>query len=121
MKKLLFLVSFVLIISTAGCTGGSTFSGSKTGNDKQFLVDFDVLSTTVDHKMQLSVGDEIDTSIDIKKGEVGIIVKNEKDTIAYRGNGLKNCNFTFEITEAGEYTFCITGFKTKGKVYFIKK
>ncbi|MDD4494692.1 MAG: hypothetical protein PHV32_10180 [Eubacteriales bacterium] len=120
MKKLL-IVLFALIIFAAGCAYSVTFSGSKTGNNKQFLVGFDVLNTTVDSKMQLTEGDKIKTAIDIKKGDVDIIVKNEKGTIAYQGNDVASCGFTIEIEETGTYTFYIKGSKAKGRVYFTKQ
>jgi len=119
MKKLL-IVMFALIVFVAGCDN-TTFTGSKTGNDEQFLVDFDVLNTTVDSKMQLTKGDKIKTDIDIKKGDVDIRVKNEKGKTAYQGNDVASCSFIFEIEETGTYTFYIKGSKAKGKVYFTKQ
>jgi hypothetical protein len=114
------IILSALIICIAGCDNNSTFTGSKTSNDDQFLVDFDLLSTTVNSKMLLSEGETIETTIDIKKGDVDIIVKNENGTIAYQGNDVENCNFMIEIEETGTYTFYITGFKAEGSVYFIK-
>ncbi|WP_303863842.1 hypothetical protein [Alkalibaculum bacchi] len=71
--------------------------------------------------MPLSEGETIETSIDIKKGDVDIIVENENGTIAYQGNDVESCNFMIEIEEAGTYTFYITGLKAGGSVYFIKQ
>lgn len=117
----LITISIVFLISFTGCeNNNATFSGSKTGNDKQFLVDFEVLNTTVDNNMPLTVGDSIDTSIDVKKGNVDILVKNENGTIAYQGNDVESGDFTIVIDEAGDYTFSVTGSKAKGSVYFIK-
>jgi hypothetical protein len=114
------IISSALIICIASCDNNQTFSGSKTGNDDQFLVDFDVLNSTVSSKMFLSQGKKIEATIDIKKGDLDIIVKNENGTIAYQGNDVENCKFIIEIEEAGTYTFYITGAKAKGHVYFIK-
>ena len=119
-RYILFIVLFALIISVVGCAKNTTFSGSKTSNDNQFLVDFDVLNTTVNSKMHLSEGKTIETTIDIKKGHADIIVKNENGKIAYQVNDVGSCNFTIEIEEAGTYAFYITGFKAEGSVYFIK-
>lgn len=117
----LILVLLILTISFAGCDNSkSTFSGSKTGDNTQFLVDFDVLNKTVNSDMDLLNGDNIETTIDIEKGKVDVLVKNENDTIIYQGNEVENGNFTLSITESGKYTFSITGHKAKGSVYFIK-
>lgn len=58
-KNVLLMLSFVLVICAAGCAEKTTFSGSRASNDRQFLVDFDVLNTTVDGKMHLSEGEEV--------------------------------------------------------------
>ena len=119
-SALLIMIMFVLIISVAGCTGNTAFSGSKTGNDNQFLVDFDVLNTTVNNKMLLSEGERIGTTVDIKKGRVDIVVENENGKIAYRGNDVESAHFGIVIEETGTYTFYVTGSKAKGSVYFNK-
>ncbi|MDD3172514.1 MAG: hypothetical protein PHF63_02400 [Herbinix sp.] len=114
-------ISIAIIIGLTGCNNSNTkFSGSKTGNDKQFLVDFDVLNSTVDNDIPLTVGEMVETTIDIKKGDVDILVENENGTIAYRGNDVETGNFTIIIDEPGTYTFYVTGSKAKGSVSFIK-
>lgn len=114
------LILSALIICIAGCNNNPIFSGSKTSNDNQFLVDFDVMNSTVNGNMTLLEGETVETTFDIKKGDVDIIVVNENGTIAYQGNDVETCNFMIEITEAGTYTFYITGFEAEGSVYFIK-
>ena len=119
-RKILFIALFALIIGITGCAENTTFSGSKTGNDHQFLVDFDILNSTVESNMCLSEGDTVETVFDIKKGILDIIVKNENGTIAYQGNDAESCMFTIEIKESGTYTFSITGRKAAGSVHFTK-
>jgi uncharacterized membrane protein YhfC len=119
-SALLVMILFALIIIVTGCTK-DTFSGSKTGNDHQFLVDFDVLNTTVDSKMPLLEGDRIGTTIDIQKGKVDIVVENEDGEFAYRGHEVESGRFTIEIQEAGTYHFVVTGTKAKGSVHFMKR
>lgn len=114
------IISSALIICISGCDNNRTFSGSKTSNDNQFLMDFDVLNSTVNSKMFLSRGEKIETTIEIKKGVLDIIVKNENGTIAYQCNDVESCKFIIEIEEEGTYTFYIIGSKAKGIVYFIK-
>ncbi|HOY88278.1 MAG TPA: hypothetical protein PLW63_04455 [Bacillota bacterium] len=116
----LIIISSALIICIPGCDNNQTFSGSRTSNDNQFLVDFDVLNSTVNSKMPLSKGEKIETTIVLLKGVLDIIVKSENDTIAYQGNDVESCKFIIEIEEKGTYTFYVTGYKAKGSVYFIK-
>lgn len=117
----LILVLLILTFSFTACSNSkSTFSGSKTGNNNQFLVDFDVLNKTVNHDMELLDGDSIETTIKIEKGNVDILVKNYNDTIIYQGNDVESGNFFLNITESGNYSFSITGQKAKGSVHFIK-
>jgi hypothetical protein len=87
-KIVLIVVLLTLVICEAGCTTETTFSGSKTGSDVQFLVDFDVLNIMVDSKMPLSEGDIIEMSAEIKKGNAEICVKNENGKVAYEADDI---------------------------------
>ncbi len=120
-KISLIIISIAFIIGFTGCdNSNSKFSGSRTGNDNQFLVDFEVLNSTLNNDMPLSEGETVETTIDVKKGNVDILVENENGTIAYQGNSVKNGAFMIDIEETGDYTFYVTGSNAKGSVYFIK-
>ncbi len=119
-KNILFILLPVLIFIISGCSGNAAFSGSKTINDSQFLLDFEAMNTTVSGKMNLSKGESVETVIDINKGEVDITVKNEKNRVAYIGDNIGCSNFTIKIEESGTYSFFVTGVKAQGSIYFIK-
>lgn len=114
------IVLVTLILCISGCDNNQIFSGSKTGNDHQFFVDFDILNSTLNSEMFLSEGDTVETNINIKKGDVDIKVINENDTVAYQGNDVGISTFMIEITETGTYKFYVTGSKAEGSVYFNK-
>lgn len=120
-KSVLSVLLLTLTFGLISCVDEVTFSGSKTANDHQFLVDFDILNTTVEATMVLVVGDKIDTAIEIESGDVDIEVKNGNGTMAYRGNDVSTGTFILTIEEAGTYTFTITGVKAKGFVHFVKE
>lgn len=124
MQKCSHLKEIVLIIliifSLTGCKNAATFSGSKTGNNNQFLVDFDILNTTVESTMDLIDGDVISTSVMIVKGSVDINVQNENGEVVYRGNDVESNEFSIDIHKSGTYTFSLTGRKAEGRVYFVK-
>ena len=119
-KNILFILLPVLIFIISGCSGNAAFSGSKTLNDNRFLVDFDVLNTTVSGKMFLYEGEAVKTIVDINKGEVDIVVKNENNRVAYRSDNAGCDTFIIKIEESGTYSFFVTGVKAQGSIYFIK-
>lgn len=49
-----------LIICIIGCENNQIFSRSKTSNDNQFLLDFDIMNTTVSRSMPLSGEEKVD-------------------------------------------------------------
>jgi hypothetical protein len=57
LRSAMLITLSALIICIAGCANNPVFSGSKTGNDNQFLVDFDAMNTTLKSDMLLSEGD----------------------------------------------------------------
>ena len=127
MKRKLLTISIILstVLTLSLCLSScgyssSKFTGSKTSNDNQFLADFDVLNSTISATLDLKAGESVDTSFEVNKGTVDILVKNEKGTVAYRGDAIKSESFSIGIIEDGSYTFSITGRKAKGSVYFIK-
>lgn len=120
LNKTAVISLLVFLVSLTGCGDKVTFSGSKTSNANQFLVDFDVLNTTVSSQMALLVDDTIEVTIDIEKGTIDIIVESELGSIAYQGNDAENGHFYIIIQEAGTYTFTLTGVKAKGSVHFSK-
>ena len=118
---IVLLTIFTLSFCITGCSKSSSrFTGSKTADNNQFLADFDVLNSTIDATIDLKAGEAMDTIIDIKDGKIDILVKNEKGTIAYNGDGVDSGSFSIGITEDGSYTFSITGSEAKGNVHFIK-
>lgn len=118
-KIVILLIASAILL--AGCEDSqSAFSGSKTGNDQQFLVDCEILNSTVDSEMPLLEGDTVKTTINIKEGDVNIVVKNENGTVAYQGNDVENSEFIIGVQESGTYTFSVTGSKAEGSVHFVK-
>ncbi|HAW72056.1 MAG TPA: hypothetical protein DCX37_12885 [Firmicutes bacterium] len=114
------VVLSALTLFLVGCANNQIFSGSKTGNDNQFLADFDLLNTTISGDMPILAGDSVAVAIDIKKGDVDIKVANENGTIAYQVDNVQTRNLMLTIKTAGTYTFGITGYKAKGSVHFKK-
>ncbi len=49
-----------------------------------------------------------------------VFVRNQNGKTIYQGNKVETCEFILEITEAGTYTFTVTGANAKGSVHFVK-
>ncbi len=120
LRSILLIILGTLILCITGCDNNQIFSGSKTSNDHQFFVDFDIMNSTINSEMFLSEGDTVEANINIKKGDVDIKVINENDTVAYQGNDMETCTVMIEIAETGIYTFYVMGSKAEGSVYCIK-
>ncbi len=121
-KALCFLFLMTSLICLYGCYGHeSVFSGSKTGNDNQFLVDFDILNTTVCSTMPLAKGDSVEVTVDITKGAIDIAVENEQKAVIYHNSDMLQGKFTIDIAETDTYTINLTGYQAQGSVHFNKR
>lgn len=119
MKKLtsLLLMSALLLSLFTGC-GKQIFDGSRTGNDKQFIMDYTVLNKTETHEMKLDKGAKVDVAIKNKSGRLDVIVESADGKEIYKGNDIESGQFTLEIKDSGTYKFTVTGAKAKGSVSF---
>lgn len=119
MKKLtsLLLISALLLSLFTGC-GKQIFDGSRTGNDKQFIMDYKVLNKTETHEMKLDKGAKVDVAIKNKSGRLDVIVESADGKEIYKGNDIESGQFTLEIEDSGTYKFTVIGAKAKGSVSF---
>lgn len=123
MKSLKTIVSLIIVISFlfTGCTR-IEFDGSRTSNDKQFLLEYKVLNTTKTHEVELKQGDKVEVKIEDQAGSVDIQVTNmDSEKEIYRGDKASSGDFILEIRESGTYLFSVTGKKAKGSVSFLVK
>lgn len=119
MKKFsLLLVLIILILTATGCRK-QVFDGSRTSNEKQFILDYAILSKSMTHEMELEQGAVIDVVIVNKSGQVDILVTDESGKELYRGDNASSSEFSIEIPEKGTYKFMVIGKKAKGGVSFI--
>lgn len=119
MKRLfsiILLIGLILTIST-GC-GKQVFNGNRTGNDKQFIMEYTVLNKTQTHQMKLEKGASIDVIIENKSGRLDILIVNEEGEKLYRADDASTGKFSLEIPKTDTYSFSITGNKAKGSVSF---
>ena len=72
MKKYLSLLLGSCLL--AGC-GITDFSGSRTGNESQFLMDYRMFNTTDSQILELEKGDYIYGEIEKKSGKLSVIIQ----------------------------------------------
>ncbi len=119
MKKIsfLFAISFLMILIATAC-GKAVFDGSCTGNDKQFIVDYNVLNCTKTHQMKLKKGTTVKVVVESKSGRVGILVEDTKGDDIYNNINAISENFSLEIPRTDTYNFSVSGSEAKGSVSF---
>ncbi|WP_026477666.1 PPC domain-containing protein [Alkaliphilus transvaalensis] len=119
MKKNYFLIFIIIVsISLIGCNK-QVFDGSRTSNDKQFLLEYDILNDTKTHNIQLEEGDIIAVFIENISGRLDITVADVDGTEIYRGNNASSGKFNLTIPKTNTYTFIVIGKKAKGSVGFM--
>lgn len=112
------IVVMTVTICACGVNDDVKFNGSKTGNENQFDMAFDVLNTTYTHKMIMEEGESIAVSIEKEAGEITVLIQQDSHEPIYRGDDVQSGAFTVAINEAGTYTLSVTGKKARGRVSF---
>ena len=119
MKKITtFFSAMLLIISLSACS--SDFDGSRTGNDKQLIMEYTAFNTTDSQDLVVEAGDTIHVGIVIEDGHLSYkIQKNDDEPIAESEGIFFSVDYDVEVEESGTYTVTVTGEKTKGSVKFV--
>ena len=119
MKKIIAIFSITfLVTSLTACS--PDFNGSRTGNDKQLIMEYTAFNTTDSQDLVLEAGDTIHTEIVIEDGQLSYkIQKNDDEPIAESEGIFFSEDFDIEIEESGTYTVTVTGDNTKGSVKFV--
>ena len=119
MKKIITIFSFIFIFaSLTACS--PDFNGSRTGNDKQLIMEYTAFNTTDSQDLVVEAGDTIHTEIVIADGQLSYkIQKNDDEPIAESEGIFFSVDFDVEVEESGTYTVTVTGEKAKGSVKFL--
>ncbi|MGY3765572.1 hypothetical protein ACWOAH_03340 [Vagococcus vulneris] len=118
--KILGIISLLVVLSS--CTLRREFNGSRTGNDDQFIMSYDILNTKDSQELTFKKSEKIISDIDNKSGELTVEFLNKNEEILFKKNYNKDKDrFTFEVPKDGKYVISVTGKNAKGKVSFIKE
>lgn len=118
MKKYLSLLLGSCLL--AGC-GIIDFSGSRTENESQFLMDYRMFNTTDSQILELEKGDYIYGEIEKKSGKLSVIIQKNGEEPIWESKNMPTGSFRLEIEEDGEYRITVKGERAKGRVCFKKQ
>lgn len=119
-KYLCVLFGFILLVSLSACNHSPVFSGSRTGNESQFIMEYSMFNTSDAQSLELEKGDIIDAQIVNKAGNISITIQKDGEKPIYEGENIPTSRFQVEIIEKGTYKIKVTGKKAKGSLSFIK-
>ena len=119
MKKIITIFSVIFILtSLTACS--PDFNGSRTGNDKQLIMEYTAFNTTDSQDLVVKAGDTIHAEVVIEDGLLSYkIQKNDDEPIAESEGIFFSVEFDVEVEESGTYTITVTGEKAKGSVKFV--
>ena len=93
------------------------FSGSRVKNPDAYLLDFDQMTGTDLHALELHEGDVLQIRFETVKGSLNMEIKAPDGTAIYRGNGKEITDFTVNIADNGTYTVVVEARHAKGTIH----
>lgn len=119
MKKIFTSILILVSVVSFSACNFTKFDGSRTGNESQLIMQYDVLNMTDSQK--LAAGDILRFDVVSQSGSVDIqLQKGEEDPI-YEGTDIPTSAFQVVIQDDGTYTVAVTGKRAKGSVSVIKE
>lgn len=108
-------LALLLTVSFTACSSVQ-FSGSRTGNESQLIMDYKVLNTTDTQALELSAGDIVNFEIVSQSGSVDVRLQKEGEDPIYEGTDIPTSMFQVTIDDGGTYIASVTGRRAKGSV-----
>ena len=99
------------------CYNQEGFTGSRTKNPDEYLLDIEKMNGTDLHTLELREGDVLQIEFETEKGELYMEIKSPDGTAVYRGNGKETTDFTVNIRESGVYTIVVEARRAKGTIH----
>ena len=113
---LIAITVIVVSMVLSACTVGTTFSGSKTGDEDHFDIAFEMLNTSYSHELDMKEGEALDVTVEAESGNISLIIQKEDDEPVYRGSNLESTAFQVGIEQEGTYTLTVEGKRARGHV-----
>ena len=99
------------------CTNQEGFTGSRTKNPDEYVLDIEKMNGTDLHTLELHEGDALQIQFETEKGDLYMEIKAPDGTAVYRGNGKETTAFTVIIRESGVYTIVVEARHAKGTIH----
>lgn len=116
-KQFGILCSFLLVLLLTAC--GTDFDGSRTGNNKELVMDYKVFNKTDSQDLMVEEGDTIHAEIIVESGSLSFKIQREDAIPVYEAADVSvSDEFDVDIEESGTYTVTVTGEKAEGSVSF---
>ena len=78
MNRSLSIICVCFIVFLLSGCGRSSFDGSRTGNDSQFVMKYKIFNTTDEQSLFLESGDTIRTEVIVDSGKLSIKIQKDK-------------------------------------------
>lgn len=110
-----------MLVLLAACHSVA-YSGSRRGNDSEFVMEYSIFNTADAQTFKLKKGDIIDAAIVNNSGRLSIEIQKGMDEPIYTSENITDSQtFQIGIREDGEYKIRVEGKKAKGSVSFVKR
>lgn len=114
----ILLCCVAVLTAVSGCAKPA-FEGTRTADDKQFVLEYAMFTGEQTHELELQKGAYIDVMIQADSGRVDIVATDPDGKEIYKGNHAASGSFALEIQQTGAYRISVTGKKAAGGVNFI--
>ena len=104
-------------LSTTACKSNVKFDGERTGNDSEFILEYEMFNGPDSQDLKLQKGDSLEVDVLNDGGTLNMdIVKKDDGETLYEGENLRTSYFEIKAPEDGIYEVTVEGEKAVGEV-----
>ena len=120
MRKVFPILGMLIVaLLLTACGKTPDFNGSRTGSDKELIMEYSAFNTTDGQELVAEAGDVIHAKIVIESGNLLIKIQKDDEEPIYESSDITiSEEFDVDIEESGTYAITVTGVKAKGSVSF---
>lgn len=118
MRKV-FISGLIIVtaLSTTACKSNVKFDGERTGNDSEFILEYEMFNGSDSQDLKLQKGDSLEVDVLNDGGTLNMdIVKKDDGETLYEGENLRTSYFEIKAPEDGIYEVTVEGEKAVGEV-----
>ena len=118
MKKI-FISGLIMAtaLSATACKSNVKFDGERTGNDSEFILEYEMFNGSDSQDLKLQKGDSLEVDVLNDGGTLNLdIVKKDDGEPLYEGENLRTSYFEIKAPEDGIYEVTVEGEKAVGEV-----